>query len=263
MSIKDKVATFFTVLLFTATVVSGINLVTYLQSKIPNDAMIRMDAGSRFPIESFVMVEQELIFYENVCDEAGDNCIPTDNIIRESHGTGSGVVVGEKDGKSLVLTAGHVCSIEDFGSPVQENATVQYKMELESGFGRSAIGTILAIDIPNDLCLMIADREIGPALSIADEGPMLHEVIYNMASPYGLALPVAVPVFDGYFVGQVDTIYTFSLPAAPGSSGSPVLNERGEIISIISGAAVNFDEFAIGCTTSAIRNFVLAAEASL
>ena len=92
---------------------------------------------------------------------------------------------------------------------------------------------------------------------------MLHEVIYNMASPYGLALPVAVPVFDGYFVGQVDTIYTFSLPAAPGSSGSPVLNERGEIISIISGAAVNFDEFAIGCTTNAMRNFVLAAEASL
>ena len=84
-----------------------------------------------------------------------------------------------------------------------------------------------------------------------------------MASPYGLALPLAVPVFDGYFVGQVDTIYTFSLPAAPGSSGSPVLNEDGEIISIISGAAVNFDEFAIGCTTSAVRNFVLAAEASL
>tara|TARA_A100001011_G_scaffold397557_1_gene498943 strand:+ start:6010 stop:6744 length:735 start_codon:yes stop_codon:yes gene_type:complete len=243
--------------------IGGINLVTYLQSKIPEQPMLKIDAGSRFPIESFIMVSQDLVFYEVLCDDAGKNCLPTENIIRQSGGTGSGVIVGNKDGRSLVLTAGHVCSIQDQGIPVIENSSVQYRMDLESGFGRAGLGTIIAIDTPNDLCLMIADTNLGPALPIADEEPYLHEVIYNMASPFGLALPVAVPVFDGYFVGQVDTIFTFSLPAAPGSSGSPVMNENGEIISIISGAAVNFDEFAIGCTTSSIRNFVLAVEASL
>ena len=80
-----------------------------------------------------------------------------------------------------------------------------------------------------------------------------------MASPFGLALPVAVPVFDGYFVGQVESIFTFSLPAAPGSSGSPVMNKDQEIISIINAAAVSFDEYAIGCKTQAIRNFLLSA----
>ena len=76
-----------------------------------------------------------------------------------------------------------------------------------------------------------------------------------MASPLGLAVPVAVPVFDGYFTGQVSSLYIFTIPAAPGSSGSPVMNENGEIISIINAAAISFDEYAIGCKTQALNNF--------
>ena len=36
-----------------------------------------------------------------------------------------------------------------------------------------------------------------------------------------------------------------------------------EILGLISGAAINFDEFAIGSRTQAVRNFVLAVEVSL
>jgi len=263
LSIKRTAIPILTILLLVSTVVCTLNLAYILQSKMATESTVGVDAGSRFPIESFVMVSQELSFYEMLCNSDEKDCVPTERIIRESAGTGSGVIVGTKNGQSLVLTAGHVCSIQRAGIPITQDTSIQYTMSLESGFGREAFGTILAIDIPNDLCLMIADADIGPPLAIADAGPLLHEEIYNMSSPYGLALPLAVPVFDGYFVGQVDTIYTFSLPAAPGSSGSPVLNNDGEIVSIISGAAVSFDEFAIGCTTSAVRNFVLATEVSL
>ena len=139
-----------------------------------------------------------------------------------------------------------------------ENLNVQYRIELETGYGKPGIGTILSIDMINDLCLLIADTYLGPALSVYDGEPALHEKVYNMASPLGLAVPVAVPVFDGYFTGQVSSLYIFTIPAAPGSSGSPVMNENGEILSIINAAAVSFDEYAIGCKTQALRNFLIS-----
>lgn len=219
-------------------------------------------ANDKFPIESFVMVTQEIKLFKIVCDDAQINCAPTQTPIKKMVATGSGVIIGKYQQTSLVLTAGHVCSTSG-DTPVTEDLSIQYKMYLKSGFGREALGTILAVDSTNDLCILIADSNLGPALRISDEDPTLHEEVYTMSSPRGLAVPLAVPVFDGYFTGQVSGIYVFSIPAAPGSSGSPMMNEYGEIISVISGAAVSFDEFTIGCTTPALRNFVLAVKASL
>lgn len=219
-------------------------------------------ANDKFPIESFVMITQEIKLFDMVCDDAQENCSPSSRPLTEMAATGSGVIIGEYRGTSLVLTAGHVCSTSG-GTPVTEDLSIQYRMHLESGFGREGLGTIIAVDSTNDLCVLIADANLGPGLRISYDDPTLHEKVYTMSSPGGLAVPLAVPVFDGYFTGQVSDIYIFSIPAAPGSSGSPIMNEDGEIISIISGAAVSFDEFTIGCTSSSLRNFVLAVEASL
>jgi len=209
------------------------------------------------------MVTQNIQFHEVLCGEDEINCAPQSIPATEMSATGSGVIIGKYRGVSLVLTAGHVCSTPNEGVPVTENFGIQYRMHLESGFGREGFGTILAVDSTNDLCMLIADQDLGPGLNIADDDPTLHEEIYTMSSPRGLAVPLAVPVFDGYFTGQVSDIYIFTIPAAPGSSGSPILNEHGEIISIISGAAISFDEFTIGCNTPALRNFVLAVRTSL
>jgi len=219
-------------------------------------------ANDKFPIESFVMVTQEIKLFEVICDDTQTNCAPTRNPLTEMVATGSGVIIGRHRQTSLVLTAGHVCSTSG-DTPVVKDLSIQYKMHLESGFGREGFGTILAVDATNDLCILISDQDLGPGLDITDEDPTLHEEVYTMSSPRGLAVPLAVPVFDGYFTGQVSDLYIFSIPAAPGSSGSPIMNNHGQIISIISGAAVSFDEFTIGCTTPALRNFVLAVKASL
>ena len=50
----------------------------------------------------------------------------------------------------------------------------------------------------------------------------------------------------------------FTLPAAPGSSGSPIMNDKNEIITVVSAAAIRFDEFAICPTTESVRAFLLA-----
>ena len=216
-------------------------------------------ANDYFPIESFVMISQSISTFEELCDDDGNNCLPVPILRDTMSGTGSGVVIGTKDDKSLVLTAGHVCNGTDSMGEQGRALTLQYEMELTSGYGNEAIGTVVSLDMINDLCLVIADGHLGPSLSVASDPPLLHEKVYTMSSPLGLAAPLAVPVFEGYFTGDVSTLSIFTIPAAPGSSGSPIMNNKGEVLSIISAAAVSFDEYAIGCQTSALQNFLLSS----
>ena len=255
--------TVFLSLCFVATVLGAANLMYAMKLGAVLRSTTVQTASDKFPIESFIMVTQDIDLYNLACDDNKINCAPAGEPVAGISATGSGVIIGEHDGRSLVLTAGHVCSAPGNSTPVTKDLSIQYKMHLQSGFGREGYGTIIAVDSNNDLCMLIADANLGPELQVADDDVILHEKIYTMSSPHNLAVPLAVPVFDGYFVGQVSDIYIFSVPAAPGSSGSPILNEDGEIISIISGAAISFDEFTIGCVTPALRNFVLAGKASL
>ena len=215
-------------------------------------------AEKYFPIESFVMVTQDLLTFQQICNQENEDCLPLPSLNNKISGTGSGVIVGQRAGNSLVVTAGHVCAGGSEMIPMVESLNVQYHIDLETGYGKTGIGTILSIDMINDLCLIISDTYLGPAIPVYNGEPALHEKIYTMSSPLGLAVPVAVPVFDGYFTGQVSSLYIFTIPAAPGSSGSPVMNEDGEIISIINAAAISFDEYAIGCKTQALKNFLLS-----
>ncbi len=251
--VKQLSKTFFIALILAATAVGGMNFTHYIKN-LPAKNEIKK-GENYFPIESFVKVHQDILTFEMLCDEQEENCTLSELPTNRVAGTGSGVIIGEREGKSLVLTAGHVCTAPG-NSEMSMGA--QYVMDLETGFGHTARGTVLAIDVPNDLCLVIADENIGPALVVADDGPLLHDKVYTMGSPFGLAAPLAVPVFDGYFSGHVEALSIYSIPAAPGSSGSPIMNEEREIISIISAAAVSFDEYAIGCKTQALRNFLIA-----
>lgn len=240
------------------TSVSAFNFVNFIASSQKINTNVIVKANEYFPIESFVMVSQSISTFEEVCNSEGSDCLPVPILRGQISGTGSGVVVGTKDGKSLVLTAGHVCNGTESMVPSTQTFTMQYSMELTSGYGNEATGTVIALDLINDLCLVVADDYLGPALRIAESPPLLHEKIYTMSSPLGLAAPLAVPIFDGYFAGEVSTLSVFTIPAAPGSSGSPILNKHGEIISIISAAAVSFDEYAIGCQTTLLQNFLLS-----
>jgi len=214
-----------------------------------------------FPIESFVMISQDLWVMSEICDENDTNCLPYFPPTQQIIGTGSGVIVGERDGKSLVLTAGHVCSSPTLRLPMTQQHSAQYRMDLTTGYGHEGVATILSIDMSNDLCLVISDTYLGPPIKVASQAPGLHETVLNMASPLGLAEPLAVPVFSGYYIGQVSSLYMFTFPAAPGSSGSPIMNPDHELISIVSAAAVNFDEYVIGCKTQALRNFLISNDA--
>jgi len=256
--IKKTYKLMLTLMLCGITVISTLNFISITSNVrfIPTTQVKKAD--SHFPIESFVMVTQDLITFQQICNQVNEDCLPIPSPTNKISGTGSGVIIGERDGKSLVITAGHVCAGGRELIPMVEDLNVQYHIELETGYGNQGHATILSIDMINDLCLLISDTHLGPAVPVYNGEPELHEKVYNMASPLGLAVPIAVPVFDGYFAGHVSSLYIFTIPAAPGSSGSPVMNEDGEIISIINAAAISFDEYAIGCKTQALRNFLIS-----
>lgn len=269
---KRFVRPIFYTLLLIATSLCLVNIITTIQeiksgqtSSNVSDAILRSRMGTKFPIESFVMLETEVTYYRALCDEEGERCINDGTPVNVTRGSASGVIVGEcGDDCSLVLTAAHVCSSSGPGTPMPlENVSVDYQIDLTSGFGRSTVGTVIATDEDNDLCMLITQTRIGPPLEISDNNLVMHQDVYNMASPLGLAVPFAVPIFNGYYVGEVNGLAIFTFPVAPGSSGSPIMNDRGEILGLISGAAINFDEFAIGSKTQAVRNFTLAVELSL
>ena len=247
------------VLMFAVTLVSCVGCASIAQHP---HKIIRTTTGdvikkenTFFPIQSFVMTRQSFKIISNICDEAG-NCI--DHVIGNSSGTASGVIVKTNTENSYILTAGHVCVPPPPTTSIPGKVKITYSISLITGFGREAIAEVEAIDLENDLCLLSSKLYLGPGLVVQDSGTQLHSKVYNMASPSGLAAPVAVPVFDGYYIGRVMNRILFTIPAAPGSSGSPIMNERNEIITIVSAAAIKFDEFAICPTTHSVRKFLLA-----
>ncbi len=259
MSIRKKSKlpnVLFGFLIFVLTLTGCLNL--SIPSKIIRTSTtdVIKKANTLFPIESFTIIDQEFMLSMSSCDEAGEcHDVP----IGAYAATGSGFIIKSTDDNSYVMTAGHVCTPPRPAAIVDmSNVVIGYRIDIKTGFGREAKGEILAIDPVNDLCLVKASHRIGPALTVSSKDLMLHEKIYNMASPAGLASSLAVPVFDGYYVGDVAGMSIFSVPAVPGSSGSPVMTKDNQVVSLVSAAAVRFDEYAIGPKTQAIREFLLA-----
>ena len=235
-----------------------------LNLKIPSkiirttDNTVIKKANSFFPIESFVIMSQEFLLTSSCGDDSSCEQI----ILNTFSSAGSGVIVKSGESSDYVLTAGHICVppkselLPAFMPP--DAFDIKYMMKLTTGFGREAEGEIVAVDLENDLCLLKSSKHLGPSLDVSKKDPMLHDEVYNMANPAGLASSLAVPVFKGYYVGNIAMLSIYSVPAVGGSSGSPIMNEDNEIISIVSAAAIRFDEYAIGPRTEKVREFLLA-----
>ena len=168
--------------------------------------------------------------------------------------TGSAALVGHDTsrGSSYVLTAYHVC--DDFNqrylalgvtSPVPHTLVFKYtpQVTMTDYFGNTFDAEMVRGDEDNDLCLLESDQlmdSVSP-IRIASEAPEEGERIYNVASPHGISRPGAVLSYEGYFAGTIPAgsiitqpHYLSAIPTAPGSSGSAVLNDQGEIITIVS-----------------------------
>jgi hypothetical protein len=90
---------------------------------------------------------------------------------------------------------------------------------------------------------------------------VMGEKVQNIAAPVGIFSPGMLLTFQGRNSG-VDPLGNayFSFPGAPGSSGSPVFDDKGKLVSVIHSAHLQFDHFSIGVSQKNLLGFLYRNE---
>ena len=137
-------------------------------------------------------------------------------------GRGSGVVVGE--GK--ILTNAH--NLRD------RTTTVTFSD------GRRVQGTVAGVDFDGDLVVLEADTDGARAIEWADsEGPAAGDVVFALAHPQARGVRATfgtVTATDQTFRGprgrRISGAFEHTAPLSRGSSGGPVVDQRGRLLGI-------------------------------
>jgi len=211
-----------------------------------------------FPNQNFVSLTKRIL---DLSDDQGD-IIPLS--------TASGVLFKNEGDRLYGLTAAHWCApikSPDFGlfarmlgySSIDEanESIVSYA----NFFGHTYVIDIIDIDSENDVCLFSLNSAFSDQIKkikIAKKPPNIGEEIFAASAPLGISSPKVRLHFRGYYGGCADDMVEcfYTIPGISGSSGSGVLNERGELISILTISIVGFHDVTGGVRLQAIKNII-------
>ena len=214
----------------------------------------------------------------NVCGEAalGYVCVESANVEM----SGSSVLFLNRENHSYIMTAEHVCAqseqsdMDIFLNNEQEKSvmlqilgmtrivsiTRNVSYNLMNVYGRTAENVqIVGVNQIDDLCILRSDRVEGIVpVTLSARSPGLGDEVWNIAAPYGIFDFNMVPMLRGVWCGRNPAGGTFicDLPASPGSSGSPVFNENGHLVSIIHSTHVQFHAASFGANIHQIRQLI-------
>jgi V8-like Glu-specific endopeptidase len=84
-----------------------------------------------------------------------------------------------------------------------------------------------------DLALLLVKRKQGRVLPLGKSANVqVGDEVYAIGNPLGLEGTFAKGIVSGVHKIESETIFQVTTPLAPGSSGGPILNDRGEAIGI-------------------------------
>jgi S1-C subfamily serine protease len=184
--------------------------------------------------------------------------------------TASGVILKHYNDVTLVATSAHVCSMKhgnqiNMFAPEYKKDSPNWHVLEKSMFsladlnGKKTTGIILKIDYMSDLCVLASRKIPMPSVKISLMDPIVGEKYFNVAAPHGIWAKKLVPLLEGRFVGKAKSPFTggdtymFTIPAAGGSSGSPIFNWYGDMVGLIHSAYGRFNHVSMAATNDQLN----------
>jgi len=182
--------------------------------------------------------------------------------------TGSGSVVATNSLGSFILTAEHVCEdvaedhrfIDTLSKQFlnkKKRFKIHTKYRATSFEGRVVPLDIIGTDVDLDVCIVFAEGLHAKPLKRYYGELSVGEEYYNIAAPMGLFEPGMVPILEGRYLGQLSPYrVAYSIPAIGGSSGSPVIDDKGRLVGMIHSILPRFGHISYGPTLNRLNEFI-------
>jgi len=212
----------------------------------------------RYPEDNFVMIYLISMSDIQLSDTGISNGYPD-----VYEGQASGMAIADSDGKTYVLTADHFCDNFDEMYIARNFLNLGSILQIYDFYGDYWDAKIVMQDSKLDLCLIETNMPISREINVAEEMPELGDEIYSIAAPLGFGGNGAALHFNGQFSGCDGSHCYFTIPAAGGSSGSLILNGKGEVVGMTQMAAHRMQNVAFGVGAAQIRDFLTRAEEEL
>tara|TARA_R110000824_G_scaffold5670_2_gene26029 strand:- start:8157 stop:8840 length:684 start_codon:yes stop_codon:yes gene_type:complete len=170
----------------------------------------------------------------------------------------SGSIIRETNHGSYILTAQHVCEISvprlPMGFPQFEYLGVYKVYDIDN----IPYETIVFKESNKiDACIMFAKNlKNKPTLKLREKPPEIGDMSYNIAAPAGFFDKNMIPLFQGRYSGRHGKHDIYTIPATGGSSGSPIVNKKGQLIGMVFAVHRRFSHISFSPTTKDLYDFI-------
>jgi serine protease Do len=199
---------------------------------------------------SFILIVDETMIHDCVGPGCKEGKIST---------VGSAFVIANAGEDSIAATAGHVCE-GALGNHFF--ALFKRKVTASTFDGNEHPVNVLKIYPEYDVCIIQIKGVSLPPMRVSNDlsDPDHGEKVYTIAAPLGIHGKGLALVMDGYYSGvdaELMGFYVYTIPTQSGSSGSPVLNSKGEVIGIISMKREGFENLCMSPPAPVVKYILL------
>lgn len=195
----------------------------------------------------FLVLATNITYCQNAKEIAKKSLPSTVSLVMEDGykqplSLGSGFIVeGNK-----VITNLHVIEGAKYGYVLENGNSKKHKI---SGY--------FAIDKQNDLAILSVPTLTQTAISLSDKPmPEIGEKIYAIGNPKGLSGTISEGIVSGIRNLENKNLIQITAPISPGSSGGPVIDNKGDVIGVAVGTLSSGQNLNFAIPTSSVKTLL-------